>query len=313
MNKLTIFLISFLALFLVITCYALQVENDEAEALSEVEDGVSEKQSLITIVETIDDVSSIDVPKTESNENTSMEPQNEDVDNVTYLTSLFELPASRTDLPSQLLHRKGYTVSYNKETMQPNWVAWHLTAEHADGVWTRPSGNAFHEDADVPSPRASNYDYKGSGWSRGHMCPAGDNRWDDVAMYESFSLSNICPQNRNLNSGDWNDIEQVCRQWAKKYGDIYIVCGPVFYRQEHEAIGANKIPVPEAFFKVVLCLNGTPKGIGFVCKNSEGNRKTDFYVNTIKQVERITGYKFFPNLDESTKTTVFDMNDLTAW
>lgn len=313
MNKLTIFLISFLALFLVITCYALQVENDEAEALSEVEDGVSEKQSLITIVETIDDVSSIDVPKTESNENTSMEPQNEDVDNVTYLTSLFELPASRTDLPSQLLHRKGYTVSYNKETMQPNWVAWHLTAEHADGVWTRPSGNAFHEDADVPSPRASNYDYKGSGWSRGHMCPAGDNRWDDVAMYESFSLSNICPQNRNLNSGDWNDIEQVCRQWAKKYGDIYIVCGPVFYRQEHETIGANKIPVPEAFFKVVLCLNGTPKGIGFVCKNSEGNRKTDFYVNTIRQVERITGYKFFPNLDESTKTTVFDMNDLTAW
>lgn len=197
--------------------------------------------------------------------------------------------------------------------MQPNWVAWHLTAEHTDGEWVRPSGNAFHEDAEVPAPRASNYDYRGSGWSRGHMCPAGDNRWDADAMYETFLLSNICPQNANLNSGDWNDIEQECREWAKKYGGIYIVCGPIFYRQEHETIGINKIPVPEAFFKVVLCMNGTPKGIGFICKNTDGNRKTDFYVNSIQQVERITGYHFFPHLSPKLAKEMKGKANLNEW
>ena len=223
------------------------------------------------------------------------------------------LPAPRTDIPSKILHRKGYTVSYNKETMQPNWVAWHLTAEHTDGEWARPSGNAFHEDMEVPSPRASNYDYKGSGWSRGHMCPAGDNRWDADAMYESFLLTNVCPQHERLNSGDWNDIEQEGRRWAKKHGGIFIVCGPIFYRQEHETIGINKIPVPEAFFKVVLCLNGVPKGIGFICKNTEGNRKTDFYVNTIQQVERITGYRFFPLLPDDIAQDVKGKASLKVW
>ena len=64
-----------------------------------------------------------------------------------------------------------------------------------------------------------------------------------------------------------------CRRWAEKYGDIYIVCGPILFSQEHETIGPNKIVVPEAFFKVVLCLNGKPKGIGFICRNTDGDRR----------------------------------------
>jgi len=225
----------------------------------------------------------------------------------------FDVPTIPTTLQSQILIRKGYTVSYNKETKQPNWVAWHLTSAHTDGEWARPSGNAFHEDMEAPSPRASNYDFRGSGWSRGHMCPAGDNKWDSDAMYETFLLSNICPQNERLNSGDWNDIEQDCRRWAKKYGDIYIVCGPIFYQQEHETIGTNKIPVPEAFFKVVLRMNGKPTGIGFICKNTEGNRKTDFYVNTIAQVERITGFLFFPDLPIELNSQVKENAHLQDW
>lgn len=160
----------------------------------------------------------------------------------------------------------------------PNWVAWHLTAEHTDGPYRR-LGN-FHEEMDVPTPRATLEDYRGSGWSRGHMCPAGDNKWDEDAMYESFSLVNVCPQNASLNSGLWNSIEIDCRRWANQFGDIYIVCGPLLMRQEHETIGVNQVVVPEAFFKVVLCLNGEPKGMGFVVRNTEGNRKRDLYYIT---------------------------------
>ena len=206
-------------------------------------------------------------------------------------------PILQQDVPEQILYRKGYVVSYNKDTRLPNWVAWHLTSSHTTGEQKRPN-NAFHEDLDVPIPRATNFDYKDSGWSRGHLCPAGDNKWDPEAMYESFLLSNVCPQHPTLNSGVWNQIEITCRTWAERYGDIYIVSGPVFYNQEHETIGSNKVVVPEAFFKVVICLNGEPKGIGFICRNTGGSEKKDLYVNTISQVERITKIKFFPNLQE---------------
>lgn len=202
-------------------------------------------------------------------------------------------PAPLTNVSEIIIKKKAYIVSYNPNTKIPNWVAWHLTDLHTNGPVGR--SNAFFADYAVPSPRAAIEDYKGSGWSRGHMCPAGDNKWDSVAMAESFSLINVCPQNASLNSGLWNSIENDCRNWAKRFQDIYIVCGPVFYRQDHEVIGANKVYVPEAFFKVVLCLNGTPKGMGFVVKNTAGTKKRDLYFNSIDQVERITGMDFFPS------------------
>ena len=223
------------------------------------------------------------------------------------------LPLIPDTLPSRILKRYGYTVSYNEVTLQPNWVMWRLTDEHADGPYPRLRN--FHEEEDVPLPRAMLEDYRGSGWSRGHMCPAGDNKWDERAMYESFSLVNVCPQNASLNSGVWNSIEMTCRKWAKKYGCVYIVCGPIFFKsQEHERIGLNQIPVPEAFFKVILCVDGpTPKGIGFVCRNTDGNRKKDLDVNSIRQVERITGYRFFPRLDDSIKSLVYDRANIDEW
>ncbi len=223
-----------------------------------------------------------------------------------------DIPALQADDQGQLLYRKGYIVSYNKETKLPNWVAWHLTSDHLADKVRRP-GSAFHEDLSVPKPRATNDDYKGSGWSRGHMCPAGDNKWDSDAMYESFLLSNVCPQHSNLNSGVWNQIEISCRNWAKKYGDIYVICGPFFLNTNHVTIGENKIVVPEAFFKVVLCLNGEPKGIGFICRNTDGSRKKDLYVNTISQVERITKITFFPHLNTEVSNKVKSQADLQMW
>lgn len=210
-----------------------------------------------------------------------------------------------------ILNRSAYTVSYNKDTKCPNWVAWHLTAEHADGDC--PRDNSFYEDEDVPVPRATNDDYRGSGWSRGHMCPAGDNKWDVKAMQESNLLTNICPQDRSLNSGVWNKIEQDCRRWAKKYGDIYIVCGPIYLNREHETIGVNKVVVPEAFFKVILCLQGKPKAIGYIVRNNGGTKKRDMFVNTVDEVERITGIDFFPALPDSIEEIVEAYANLEDW
>ena len=212
-----------------------------------------------------------------------------------------------------MLVRVGYTTSYNPQTKQPNWVGWRLTADHVDGEFQR-KGIKFHEDEDVPEPRAKDEDYRGSGYDRGHMCPSGDNKWSQEAQEQSFLFTNICPQNHGLNAGDWNEMEQQCRKWAEKEGEIYIVSGPIFYgNSRHKKIGKNKIPVPEAFFKVVLSMKGTPKAIGFIYKNQSGNRPKGDYVNTVDEVERITGIDFFPSLPDDVENRVEAEANIDDW
>ena len=266
--------------------YEEELLSNQAEVVE------GQKSGLISNVEEVSDAN-VDTPK-----------DNTDVNSI-------EIPRHSRDIAEQIIKRKAYTVSYNKDTKCPNWVAWYLTAAHADGEWAR--SNDFREDYDVPSPRATNDDYRGSKWSRGHMCPAGDNKWDSDAMSETFLMSNVCPQDRNLNSGLWNRVEMDCRKWAKKYGGVYIVCGPLYYNKEHELIGFNKIVVPEAFYKVILCLKGKPKAIGFIVKNNEGTKKKDQYVNSVDEVERVTGLDFFPELPDDIENVVETKANLSDW
>ena len=221
------------------------------------------------------------------------------------------IPAPSSDYSEQIIRRKAYILSYNKDTKIPNWVAWHLTSNHIDGIYKRI--NTYYEDKDVPAPRAMDSDYRGSGWTHGHMCPAGDNKWDLKAMQESNILTNICPQNGQLNSGFWNSLEQDCRKWAQKYGDVHIVCGPILLNCKHETIGENGVVVPEAFFKVILCLKGKPKAIGFVVKNDEGTKRRSQFINSVDEVERITGIDFFPKLPDEIENVVEASANLDDW
>ena len=223
-----------------------------------------------------------------------------------------EVPKKLTDRPEQILKRVAYTASYNSDLRIPNWVAWQLTKAHTEGKNKR-AGVKFHEDTDVPMPRAVDFDYVRSGYDRGHLCPSADNRWDAIAQEQSFLLTNVCPQDHNLNVGDWHELENLCRKWAKTYGSIYVVAGPVLFKGKHKTIGKNKVTVPEAFFKVVLCMEGKPKAIGFVYRNESGNRPKSYYVNTIDDVERITGIDFFPALPDNVENEVEATSSLEDW
>ena len=224
------------------------------------------------------------------------------------------LPATMKHVPEQILHRKGYTVSYNKDLKIPNWVAWELSPEKL--VERESRTDKFLPDPDLPEDEAvTTNDYKGAGLDRGHMCPAGDNRWHWKAMQESFYMTNICPQDHNLNRGDWKELEEACRKWAQAEGKIYIVCGPILYKQKHRTIGKqHRVTVPEAFFKVILCTASTPpKAIGFIYKNASGNHPLDSYVNSVDEVERITGIDFFPALPDEVEDKVEAAYDLEQW
>lgn len=219
--------------------------------------------------------------------------------------------AANAKTSETIKRRTAYTVSYNHNTRQPNWVAWTLTRAHASGKLKRGD---FEDDMDMPSPKGTKADYFNTGFDRGHMCPAGDNKWSQKAMDECFLMTNMCPQTHALNAGIWNSIEQQCRTWAKKYGKVYIVCGPLFLNKQHRKLGKNKVVVPDAFFKVILRTGKNPQAIGFICRNqsAKGLQKKDF-VNSIDEVERITGYDFFSKLPDNVEKKIEAKADLSNW
>ena len=64
--------------------------------------------------------------------------------------------------------------------------------------------------------------------------------------------------------------------------------------------------------KIILCLN-RPKAIGFICRNTDGNRRKDQYVNTLRDVERLTGMHFFPSLDPDIRSAIESHADIDEW
>lgn len=218
-------------------------------------------------------------------------------------------PKASIDVKEQVLVRSGYVASYNEDYRIPNWVMWQLTASHTNGAYKR-EGVKFTPDEEV-SNSPTTYDYQRTGYDRGHMCPSADNRWSAQAQQECFLMTNICPQNHNLNTGDWSEMENQCRKWAQQYGEVYIICGPILFKGKHKKI-AKSIVVPEAFFKVVYCPS-RQKAIGFIYRNEEGDRPKGDYVNTVDQVERITGFDFFPNLAKKIQDPMEAEANLEDW
>lgn len=162
----------------------------------------------------------------------------------------YELPRLNNNQPEQIIEHIGYTVSYNPTWLEPNWVAYELTAAETGGEQER--SNHFKPDPLVEGDPVVTSDYSKSGYDRGHMAPAADMKWSEQAMRESFYMTNICPQLHNLNAGDWKDLEEMARSWAQQYGNIYIACGPIV-EAEYPTIGkTHTIAVPAAFYKVFL-------------------------------------------------------------
>lgn len=217
----------------------------------------------------------------------------------------------------QILKRFAYTASYNRDTRCPNWVGWVLLSEHTDGEFDRKN-IMFTEDMDVPRPRAKHSDIRErvSGYQRGHICPAGDNKWNRTALRESFLMTNICPQDGDLNENDWRDIEIKCREWARELGKIYITSGPVFFNDHVKRIGTSQIRVPDAFFKVVLYLPSDSmkaKCIGFLCYNRPGHKDIKDYVCPVDYIESATGLDFFHSLDDNIEDRIEGEKDLGFW
>ncbi len=221
----------------------------------------------------------------------------------TEISSRLEIPVDLQNRQEIRIRHTGYTVSYNNAYKTPHWVAWELTRQETKGSEERK--NKFMPDPELPEPRAEHSDYTNSGYDRGHMAPAADMKWSEQAMEESFYMSNICPQNRKLNRDDWGDLEEACRGWARKYGTVYIACGPIYDRKNPERIGQHRIAVPDRFFKVVLIYNRkNPIAMGFLFENKAHHQTLEKYMVSVDQVEAETGYDFFSRLPDDVEQRI---------
>ena len=215
-----------------------------------------------------------------------------------------EIPSMPNGKQGQVIQRTGYTLAYDKKTKTPQWVAWELTKEETKGNHERT--DKFLPDPNVEGAKVVTTDYTGSGYDRGHMAPAGDMKWSKKAMEESFYMSNICPQIHHLNTGDWNELEANTRKWARRYGSVYVTCGPIYNGSRRtQYIGKNRVKVPDAFFKVILIQS--PKktcALGFFFENEAGQRPLNEYLVSIDYLEQTTGIDFFPALPDELENTL---------
>lgn len=145
---------------------------------------------------------------------------------------------------------ESFAVLHSGTTRTPVFVAQRLNRQSIEDA-DEKRAKRFFADARLPSSeRAELEDYKGSGYSRGHMAPAGDMS-TPTAMVQSFSLANIVPQNAQHNGGAWAKIEQDTRHYVRRAnGDVFVITGPVF-ADDAPQIGANEVKVPTYLYKLV--------------------------------------------------------------
>jgi endonuclease G, mitochondrial len=225
-----------------------------------------------------------------------------------YITHL-EIP--KTNSKDQIITHTGYSLLYNETHEQANWVAYELTKEETNKLYERT--DKFIIDPRVKTGTACDKDYEGSGYDRGHLAPASDMGWSSSTMSESFFYSNMSPQRPSFNRGIWKKLEEMVRTWAIENCSVYVVTGPVL-SNGLQTIGANKVSVPNSYYKVVLDYRDPNiKGIGFILPNSGSQEDLQNYAVSIDSVETITKIDFFPLLQDEQEALIEKTLCLKCW
>lgn len=219
----------------------------------------------------------------------------------------------KIDYNDEIISHTYYTLSYNEQHEQADWVAYQLTKSMIElGRYERTDN--FRPDYKVKNNSSQLSDYKGSGYDRGHLCPAGDMTISKTAMSESFLMSNISPQNPSFNRGIWRSLEANVRTWAVENSEIYIVTGPILNQQINGSIGYNNVSIPMYYFKVILDYTKPEiKGIGFILKNQGSQSSLQSYAVPIDRVEELTGIDFFNQLPDQIENTVEKSFSINQW
>lgn len=216
------------------------------------------------------------------------------------------MPSSTTDY---IVQHEYYMLSYNEPYEQAEWVFYELKRDHL--TYDDRKRPYFIEDPKVKTKSADWRNYRGSGYDRGHLCPAGDRRFSEYAYNETFYTSNISPQNRDFNAGIWNRLEQQVRRWCKAYGDLIVITGGVL-EEGLEEIGDEDVDVPHSFYKIIL-RKDTNKVLGFLMTNTESQEPLNHFLVPIDTIEKMTGIDFFEKQPAPWQEKIESKVDASGW
>lgn len=218
------------------------------------------------------------------------------------------LPSSTT---GEIVEHSYYTLSYSEPHEQAEWVAYTLKQEHL--TYDDRERPYFIEDPKVRTKSADWRNYRGSGYDRGHLCPAGDRRFSEQAYNETFYTSNISPQDRDFNAGVWNRLEQKVRYWCKKYGDLMVITGGVLENDLLE-IGDEDVDVPKSYYKIVM--RGKAKearALGFLIPAKESQQPLEQFLVPIDEIEKRTGIDFFEKQTKDWQSNIESEVKVRGW
>ncbi len=138
---------------------------------------------------------------------------------------------------NEIRRRKSYVMSFNRDTMNANWVYEILNKD------TVPEN---------PVERAT----FGETYDRGHLAAAANQKWCCEALDDANMIDNIVPQHQGLNRGLWKTLEYNCRSKAKSPNirNVHVYSGPL-YKRDMNPQRIQWKRVPSHFFKVIIVEN----------------------------------------------------------
>jgi endonuclease G len=203
---------------------------------------------------------------------------------------------------NQVLVRPFYTLSYNKEHAQADWVAYKMFP-FPDSLSVKRK-DAFRPDPLIEGGSATLGDYKKSGYDRGHLAPAKALSFSKESMSESFYMSNMSPQVPMFNRGIWRFLEAQVYSWSKESDSLYVVTGPVL-NDPLGTIGDNEVSIPHSYYKTIVRFkDGNISGIGFLLKNEKSPQSFFDFVTSIDSVEQATGIDFYAQFPEELQNRI---------
>ena len=221
---------------------------------------------------------------------------------------------------------RNFSMWYDSENKLALWVAYPLCKEHLSGVQRT---DAWEYDPKVPAryQPVLYKSYVSTAHDRGHQLPSADRLCSTDANAQTFYFTNMTAQNASLNQNIWGDLEGKIRNVAKNVDTVYVVTGAVLKINDSDVIeyqydvNSNKVGCPKAYFKVALSYkkNGTNNGgysaIGFWFENKAASDQfiSAKHAMTVDEIEKMTGYNFFKNLNGEIEKAVESNVVLSDW
>ena len=217
------------------------------------------------------------------------------------------LPAGLSDT---LVRCDAFDVYFNSSWGIANCAAYELVTNELHGTVER--SNEFMAHPGVKGC-ASPADYAGCGMDRGHLVPAGDLKWSEEAMRQSFMLTNVAPMHKALNEGGWAKLEEKVREWTARDSALLVFTGPIV-NEGDSTLASSHVKVPRAYFKVIMAPCVRPRrAIAFIYPNGHSGGRLNKYAVSIDEVERRTGLDFFPTLPDEEQQRLESPVNLDAW